>query len=67
MGLVCSICEKKARYIVDIDVGRFNHHFYYCELHKPDSFQLRSIGEKQVDDKEPIREAKFDKLKGEIV
>ena len=65
MGLVCSICKKKARHLVEIDVGRFTHHFYYCQLHKPESFELRPLGDKQVDDKKPIREVKFDKLKGE--
>ncbi len=66
MGLICSLCGKEARYVVEIDCGRFSHRFYYCELHQPEKFELRPIGLKQIDDKKPIRSSTFDKLKGEI-
>ena len=59
MSLVCSICEKKGKYRVVIDMGRFTHRFYYCENHKPIKFELQEMNEKQHDDGKKIREEKF--------
>ena len=59
MGLVCSICGKEACFVVNIDLGRFDHRFYYCEIHKPLEFKLSPLDDKQADTKEPIREEKF--------
>jgi len=49
MGLVCTVCKNKGKYRVVIDTGRFVHRLFYCEKHKPISFELQEMNEKQED------------------
>lgn len=50
MSLVCSICNGFGKYRVVVDCGRFTHRLYYCEIHKPETFELQEMDEKQHDD-----------------
>ena len=59
MSLVCNVCEKKATQRVVIELGRFSHRFYYCDGHKPLSFKLEKMDEKQSDEGKIIRQELF--------